>query len=265
MHSPRELAQEIAAAYANKQFVAPPTSREGGLDLATAYAVEAELKRMREADGHRAVGVKVGYANKAMWRALKLETVVWGHIYDDTVRHSTNNQSSVSIGAMLAPKIEPEIVFKLKSPIPDGADAATALASVEWLALGFEIIDCVYPDWKITPIDFVAGYGLHAGLLVGESRPVSPADVEELATFTVTLQRNGATIATGAGKNSLKNPALCISELSSAMAKAGTPIGAGELISSGTLTESQFMSAGDTFAAIVDGINLPPLTAVVTG
>ena len=41
---------------------------------------------------------------------------------------------------------------------------AAVLDCVESIALGFEIIDCVYPDWKFTPIDFVASYGLHAGL-----------------------------------------------------------------------------------------------------
>lgn len=265
MNPVQSLAEELAAAHANKQLVAPPTTRDGGLDLATAYAVEDELRRMRERQGHRAVGVKVGYANRAMWRALKLETLVWGHIYDDTVRYAAANQAAVAVDAMIAPKIEPEIIFKLRTPVPDGADGAAALAAVEWLALGFEIIDCVYPDWKITPIDFVASYGLHAGLLVGATRPTEPQDLDRLASFTVTLQKNGAAVAHGSGRNSLKSPALCLAELASAMSRAKTPLRGGDVISSGTLTESQFMSPGDSFTAVVDGINLPPLTAAVTG
>ena len=43
------------------------------------------------------------------------------------------------------------------------ADAAAVLEAVEWLALGFEIIDCVYVDWKFQPPDFVAAYGLGVG------------------------------------------------------------------------------------------------------
>ncbi len=76
---------------------------------------------------------------------------------------------------MTSPRIEPEIVFKLKRPFA-GGDAAAALEAVEWLALGFEVIDCVYADWKFQPADFLAAYGLHAGLVVGEPRPVAPAD-----------------------------------------------------------------------------------------
>lgn len=261
MIDPRALAQEIAAAHVNKQPVTAPTLREGGLDLATAYLVERELKSMREAAGHRAVGVKVGFANKAMWRALKLDTLVWAHMYDDTVRAG----GEVSIGKMVAPKIEPEIVFKLRAPITaDPGDAAGVLAAVEWIALGFEIIDCVYPDWKITPIDFVASYGLHAGLVIGAPTPVSvdqiPTLVDQLAGFTLSLQKNGEQVAQGSGKNSLKNPALCLGELSSAMAKAGAPLSGGDVISSGTLTEAQLLSTGETYTAIVAGLDVAPLT-----
>jgi 2-keto-4-pentenoate hydratase len=265
---PRTLAQELRDAHANKTPIPPPTTREGGLDLATAYATEAELVRMREEAGHCTIGLKVGFANKAMWRALKLDTLVWAHIYDDTVRYADNDHAVVSISKMYAPKIEPEIVFKLKSELPADADAARILEAVEWIALGFEIIDCVYPEWKFTPVDFVACYGLHAGLVVGTPTRFTPdqipAIVDQLAAFTISLQKNAVIAAQGAGKNSLKSPALCLAELSSATAKAGAHLGAGDLVSSGTLTEAQLISAGDTYTAVVEGLGLPPLTARIT-
>lgn len=264
----KELAREIASAHANRRLIpVPPSAREGGLDLATAYAVERELVRMRTEAGRSTVGLKVGFANRAMWRALKLDTLVWAHMYDDTVQYAVNDHASVSIGRMSAPKIEPEIVFKLRSELPAGADAASALAAAEWIALGFEMIDCVYQDWKITPVDFVASYGLHAGLVAGTPRRVTPeqipALVEQLASFTVSLQKNGAVVAQGAGKNSLKSPALCLAELSSATAKAGAPLEAGAVISSGTLTEAQLLAAGETYTAVVEGLALPPLTVQI--
>ena len=264
MTGPRELAEEIAAAYAKKQQVAAPTSREQEFNLAAAYATEAELVRMRKTAGRCTVGLKVGFANRAMWRALKLDTLVWAHMYDDTVRYAANNEATVSISRMYAPKIEPEIVFKLRSEVPPDADAAAVLASVEWIALGFEIIDCVYPDWKFAPTDFVAAYGLHAALVVGAPIHISadqiPLIAEQLATFTVTLQKNDQPVAEGSGKNSLKSPALCLAELSSATAKAGATLGAGSIVSSGTLTEAQPISAGSTYSAVVTGLGVPPLS-----
>src|SRR5437868_1217170 len=75
------LAQELLSAYETGRMVAVLPSARPGFDLDAAYDVEACLKLSREAGGHKSVGRKVGYANKAMWRMLKLETLVWGHMY----------------------------------------------------------------------------------------------------------------------------------------------------------------------------------------
>jgi 2-keto-4-pentenoate hydratase len=88
MADPTALAQELTNAYGSKTIVPAPSSREGGIDLGTAYAVEAAIADARRASGHRTVGWKVGYADKAMWRALELETLAWAHMYDDTVSYA---------------------------------------------------------------------------------------------------------------------------------------------------------------------------------
>jgi 2-oxo-3-hexenedioate decarboxylase len=263
----RTLALEIVAAYAERRALATPPSSRDGLELATAYAVEGELVRMRREAGRKTVGVKVGFANKAVWRVMKLDTLVWAHMYDDTVRHANMNEATLSLAQMIAPKIEPEIVFKLKTPIGAGiSDAAGALAAVEWLALGFEIIDCPYADWKFQPADFVAAYGLHAGLIVGEPLAVTPATiptlVEQLPTFKVRLAKNGEVVGEGSGRNSLRSPALCLAELANAMAKqdGAEPLAAGDLVSSGTLTESTPIQPGATWTSSVEGLELPALT-----
>src|SRR4051812_11339360 len=111
---PAALARELLSASANRQTIAtPPSARDKDFDLSAAYAVAYELTRLRRAAGHSTVGVKVGFANKAVWRALKLQTLVWGPMYDDTVHHAANGEASLSIAHMVAPKIEPEIVFRL--------------------------------------------------------------------------------------------------------------------------------------------------------
>src|ERR1700751_3904903 len=135
------LAQELLSAFETGQMVSVPPSERPGFDLDTAYQVEATLKKFREGAGSRAVGLKVGYANKAMWRMLKLETLVWAHMYDDTVHYSDRNSATLSIAHPRSLKIEPEIVFGVKESITTEKprDAAAALAHPDWLAIGFEI------------------------------------------------------------------------------------------------------------------------------
>jgi 2-oxo-3-hexenedioate decarboxylase len=266
MHN--DLADELQQARQTRRAdVTPPSSRGDSFDLDTAYAVERELSQRRQAEGRRVVGRKVGYANKAVWRALKLDTLVWADMYDDTVRQAPQNEAAVSVAPLVAPKIEPEIVFRLKSALPFGVSEPVAvLDAVEWIALGFEIIDCAYQDWKFQPADFVASYGLHAALIVGAPTSVdaagAPALAEALATFKLRLLRNDEPAEQGGGRNSLRSPALCVAELAAAISRRADaePLAAGDLISSGTLTESRLIAPGDVWTATVDGLALPALT-----
>ena len=264
------LAQELMSAYETGQMVTVPASARPDFDLDLAYAVEATLKKFREAQGYKTVGRKVGYANKAMWRVLKLETLVWAHMYEDTVHYSHDNFASLTIAHPRSLKIEPEIVFGLKQSVGAGVDAAGALAATDWLALGFEIIDCPFPEWKFQPGDFVASFGLHAALVVGEKMKIKPdlvpALMEELPRVKVRMKKDGELIEEGSGKNSLKSPALCLAELGAAIAKRfpSQPLAAGEIVSSGTLTAGHLTGKGDQWTVEVEGISLPSLTLRLT-
>ena len=247
------LACELLASYNSGTPMSEPLSiRYPDFDMPAAYAVEAEFRRLRVGSGRSVTGRKVGFANKAMWRVLKLETLVWASMYDDTIHDGAD---SLAIATFMSPKIEPEIVFKLKQPLSGENDAASALAAVEWMALGYEIIDCPFPDWQFKPADFVAAYGLHRALVIGEHRPVDASSVESVASFKVRLLKNGEKVDEGGGKNALKSPALCLAEL----ARACGGLEPGELISTGTLTNGQPMASGDYWRAEVEGLPLPAL------
>jgi 2-oxo-3-hexenedioate decarboxylase len=257
----KELAAELLAAYSNGTTLSAPLSARPNFDMTAAYAVEAEFVRLRKKTGRTTVGLKVGYANKAMWRALKLETLVWAHMYDDTVHYAADKHFHLPLNRMVAPKIEPEIVFKMKTPLDGSTDPAATLGTVEWLALGFEIIDCPFPDWKFQPTDFVAAFGLHRSLIVGEPFRVTPdlipSLVAQLPVFTLRLSKNGQLVEEGSGKNSLRSPALCLGELA-----RGIHLSPGDLVSSGTLTTPTFIARGEEWKAEVAGLDVQSLTAV---
>jgi 2-oxo-3-hexenedioate decarboxylase len=268
MSDPTALAQEITEAYAKRALVSTPSSRDGGLDLDTACAIEGAIAQARRSSGHQTLGWKVGYANRAMWRAVNLETVVWAHVYDDTVRYADWNDAKLSIASMVSPKIEPGLVFKLaKTPV--STDPAAVLEATEWYALGFEIIDCVFPDWTFQPADFVAARGLHAALVIGEPVYVEPEDiarlVPDMAAFTVRLLRNNEMVEEGAAKNALESPVLCVAELGEALKRrGGETLQAGDVISTGALTTALPIAVGDVWIASLSGIPPSSLTLRIT-
>jgi 2-keto-4-pentenoate hydratase len=265
------LARELLSAREMGAMVPAPPSSRPGFDLDKAYAVESTLKQWRVASGHKTVGRKVGYASKAMWRVLKLDTLVWAHMYDDTVHQANGNSATLALPHPRSLKIEPEIVFGLKQPIASEAvEAQFALEAADWLALGFEIIDCPFPGWHFQPGDFVASFGLHAALVIGERTHLNshmiPKLVDELARFKVQMFKHGELIEEGSGRNCLRSPALCLAELARAIVWRfpAEPLTTGEIVSSGTLTAGHATAAGDRWTAKIDGLSLPPLTFHLT-
>ena len=206
-----------------------------------------------------------------MWRVLKLETLVWAHMYDDTVHYAGGNSAELQLPYDRSSKIEPEIVFKLKQPIASaGLDAAAVLQNVDWLAIGFEIIDCPYPDWQFKPADFVAAYGLHLALVVGQPLPLESELVSTLvnglASFKLRISKDGQFVEEGSGKNSLRSPALCLAELAGAVLRrpGAAPLSTGELVSTGTLTAGHPITRGETWQVEVDGLPVSSLTLRLT-
>lgn len=226
-----------------------------GFDLDAAYAMETEVMRLRQAAGAVVVGRKVGYANKAMWRMLKLNTLVWAHMFEDTLHMAPKGIFELPIGQYRSPKVEPEIVIKVGDP-----EHGCGLKTAEWIALGFEILDNPYPEWKFQPVDFVAAWGLHAGLIVGKKLEVTAANIDrlanQLADFKLCLFRNNELVEEGAGKNSLRSPALCLEELARASAERDDPLQAGEIVSTGTLTDPQPILPGEEWRAEPNGLPL---------
>jgi 2-keto-4-pentenoate hydratase len=99
---------------------------------------------------------------------------------------------------------------------------------------------------------------------------VTPADIpslfEKLASFNATLAKDGQLVAQGGGKNVLQNPALCLAELAAAISRHPTaePLAAGDVITSGALTDGQPIAGGQTWTATVSGLDLPALSTHIT-
>lgn len=263
----RGLATEMMAARSEGKAVeSRPSSRDSGFNLPAAYQVEEELAQLRRADGHKTTGRKIGFTNKAVWPRLDLDTIVWGYVFDDTVHYASGNHFILPIGQMVAPRIEPEIVFKLKSEVnlTLAADAVKVLEAVEWMALGFEIVDCPYPNWRYRPADMVAAFAFHGALVIGDPHPLKNRGqlAGQLATFKLNLLKNGETAAEGTGKNVYDSPALCLGQLARTIkAQQGVDrLVAGEVITTGTITDAQPVAIGEEWAAITEGLNLPSLS-----
>lgn len=262
----KAIAAEIITSLGSHQPIAPFSSRPGGLTLDDAYRVTPLLRAAFEARGEKILGRKIGFTNRTIWAQYGVYAPIWGYVTDATVQELSSpsppwgeGEGRARMADFAEPRIEPEIIFGLKStPAPD-MDESALLDCIEWVSLGYEIVQSLFPSWKFAPADTVAANALHGALFVGHHHAVAPRKAEwlrELATFQADLYCNGKLIDRGGGAAVLDSPLSALRHLVTMLAKDAhnPPIAAGEIISTGTLTKAMPIAPGEIWTTKVSGI-----------
>lgn len=240
--------------------VEPFSKRFAGFDLNEAYTIAERVRELREKRGQRVVGRKIGFTNPATQKAFGVAAPIWGYMFDATVRE-IGASGTFALAGTCAARIEPEIVLHLgKAPRPGMSEAELA-GCVDWVAHGYEIVDAIYPNWSFAATDAVAGYGVHAALLLGpqHSTTENRADwSERLKSFTITLASSDGVTRTGSGANVLDSPLIALQFLIDEIAHypQSRPVAAGEIITTGTLTDAMPIAPGQTWTTELAGIAL---------
>jgi 2-oxo-3-hexenedioate decarboxylase len=260
------IADRMMAAYDGATTLAPISAGEPGFDVAAAYDVLAEIERRRRAQGWQSVARKIGFTNRTIWARYGVYQPMWAHAWKHTVQFAPSGNASQSLAGLVQPRIEPEVVFRLSAPVPVTDDAEAILRCVEWIAPGFEIVQSHFPDWKFTAADCTAAFGLHGALVVGTPFPVTAQNrvalVAALPVFTLQLRRGGALIDTGVGANVLGSPALALAHLARVLSTQpwAPPLAAGEVITTGTVTDAWPVAPGETWTSDYGALGIPGLT-----
>jgi len=259
------IADEIRGALAERRQLAPFVGRIEGFDNTAAYHVARLIHEARIREGATPVGRKIGFSNRDLWPQFHIHEPVWGHLCESTVSRLVAQRGPLPVGRLLEPRIEPEIVVHFGAMPPRSADTAAILASIDWVAHGFEIVESIFPGWKFQAADTIAACALHAALLIGE--PQSPARrgadlADRLERFTVALARNGKVVDGGRGSNVLGSPLAALAHLIAVLASQprAQPLAAGELVTTGTLTGAPAIRPGEVWSTMIDGIALPGLS-----
>ncbi|MDQ6621389.1 MAG: hydratase [Pseudomonadota bacterium] len=259
------IAEHLIAAYDASIMLAPISQHTPQFDIPGAYRVLGLIENHRIDRGWKPVGRKIGFTNTTLWPRYGVFQPMWARVWSHTVHVADGNTASLGMSSFVQPRIEPEVVFGLAETPPLTDDPRALLESVAWIAPGFEIVQSHYPDWKFTAADCTAAFGLHGALVVGERIALSAGDRDaisrRLPTFALSLRKNGEVIDRGTGANVLGGPAHALLHLVRLLAAdpAAPPLSAGELVSTGTITDAWPIAAGETWTSDYGELPLPGL------
>ncbi len=180
---------------------------------------------------------------------------IWGYVYDRTL-HELGEP--VRADDFREPRIEPEVVFGLGRPVGPDMSLAEIAGAVAWVAHGFEIVQSLYPGWRFAAPDAVAAFGMHGGLWIGPRRPLREADRAALETFEIALYRDGEPMDRGCARDVLDGPLHALRHLADVLSgqPEHPPLGAGEIVTTGTLTRAFPVLPGEVWTTELIGIDL---------
>ena len=251
----KPIADALIAAYDTATTLPPITASAPDFSVADGYAVLHDIETRRRAQGWTTVGRKIGFTNRTIWPRYGVYQPMWAHVWAHTVHFAPDGKAVLPLNGLVQPRIEPEVVFKLKGPVPLTNDAAAILASIEWMAPGFEIVQSHFPDWKFAAADCTAAFGLHGALVIGAPLAVTETNraalAEALPVFELTLSRGDTVIDRGVGSNVLDSPALALAHLARLLANQpqSPQLAAGEIVTTGTVTDAWPVAAGEVWSS----------------
>jgi 2-oxo-3-hexenedioate decarboxylase len=260
------LADALDAAAAGAQFLpwqggVPP----GAPNLAAAYRVAHERERRAIAAGRQPCGWKIGFTNRTIWPRYGVQQPIWGRVWHDTLTVLDGLDATISLAGLVQPRIEPEIVFGLAAAPTPGMDEAALCTCIAWVAHGVEIVHTHLEGWRFaSPIEPVLDGGLHGRLVVGPRTPAAawPTLAPDLAALCLTLQHAGVEVDRGRGANVLDGPVTALRLWLQAMALESPAwhVAAGDVVTTGTLTDAWPVAAGEVWQTAPSDSRLPGLT-----
>ena len=245
------LEEQLIELHDAPREVPPFSERYPGLTPSAGYAAARRLHEYRVARGWKPVGRKIGFTNRTLWDRYGVHEPIWGMVYDRTLIRAPDNAASVALAGLIQPRIEPEIAFMLKRTPAPGEDLVEC---IEWMAHSVEIVQCHHPAWKVTIADCTADNGLHGRLIVGPPQPLAQAD--KLPLIEARLFKGERLVDKGVGANVLGSPLLSLAHLVRLLEKQpeAPPLRAGEIITTGVLTDAHPVAPGETWRTEVTGL-----------
>lgn len=263
------LADELLAAYDGARLSPLPSGQPAGLSMADAFSVADRLREARIARGERPLGYKIGFTNRTIWPRYNVFEPIWAPVWSSTLQLLEGDAASVSLAGLVQPRLEPEIVFGFASAPRAGMDESALASCLAWVAHGFELVHTHFDNWRFTAPDTVADFALHGRLLVGPRMPIHAFTRlgDELAALSLTLSCDGREVDQGSGRNVLDGPLTALRLWVDAMAQRTPhwPIVAGDVVTTGTLTDAWPLTPGQVWQTAVSDARLAGLRLTVTG
>ncbi|GAA3003084.1 2-keto-4-pentenoate hydratase [Streptosporangium longisporum] len=226
---------------------------EQDYDVADAYRVQEELIRLRLERGDRLAGVKLGFTSEGKRRQMGVHDVIFGRL---PASSAIADGSYVDVSGLVHPRVEPEVVYLLGRRIASPADAL-APDAVAAVAVGVEVIDSRYEDFRFSLPDVIADNTSAAGYAVGPWQPHDPSRWN----LGVVLEIDDRVVHAGSTGAILGDPRRALAEAARLAAQVGMVLEEGWILLAGAATPAEPLLPGARVRAEIQHLGSVSFTA----
>jgi 2-keto-4-pentenoate hydratase len=241
----RRAAELLLAARRERRALAAIPADCRPADLDEGYRIQDAFVALA---GRAVAGFKIGATSPRAQAFLEIDEpfagcVLQGDLHDSPAR--------LPAGNFIFRLIEPEFAFRLGRALPLRAQGYTreeVVGAVATLHPAIELVTSGLQDWRRQgAASLIADNGVDGGLVLG------PACADwrglDLPRHEVTLRVNGAPAGSGVGGNALGDPVSAMAWLVDHRARRGLGLEAGQVVTTGVVTEFVELGAGDEAVA----------------
>lgn len=233
-----------------RRTLPPLIAQDPTLTVDDAYHISLSFLRLRQNDGERVIGKKIGVTSKAVQDMLGVHQPDFGFLTDKML---VNGPIDIDAHKLIQPRAEAEIAFVLGRALNGpGVTAADVLDATESIAPCFEIVDSRIENWRIGIVDTVADNASCGVFVLGEARADPRA--HDLPGLRVTVRKNGAPLSEGLGAAVQGSPLQAVAWLANTLGAYGVGLDAGDIILSGSLVPLEPAAKGDVFEMTLHGV-----------
>jgi 2-keto-4-pentenoate hydratase len=222
-------------------------------DEAEGYLVQDEVHTRLAADFGAQVGHKIGCTSAVMQAYLGIPHPCAGGIFAGGVHDS---RMSLRHGDYVRVGVECEIGVRLGRDLAAPAEPFTAesvIDAIDAYLPAIEIVDDRYADWRTLGVPtLIADDFFAAGCVLGEPHPHGIG--LDLLAVTGRATINGVEVGRGTGADVLGHPHLALAWLANHLAGQGKTLRAGEIVLTGSLVQTVWLTAGDVAVMELSGL-----------
>lgn len=233
-HSDAELsalAAELSAARSQRRYAPRPSQSGYSLSVDEAYAVQAHQVRAFEESGHTVRALKLGLTDEAQQQRAGWCAPSFGTLTDQMIIPASG---TLSLGAGLRPRVEPEIVVTIGtslSQVPSSREEL--LSAIADVRVGIEVVDPRYDDSEFILTDALCdNASAHAGVIATEGFSATESNWAE---EELTLSVNGVEQVKGEGAALMGDPFTVVGDVIAERLRLGLEVPEGLAIFTGNV------------------------------